>query len=267
MRDDFPSATKELLAKRVGYRCSNPSCLQLTSGPHKDVTKTVNVGVAAHITAASLGGPRYDASLSPAERSSAHNGIWLCQKCSKLIDTDVIRYSVNFLYEWKKTAEELAINEIESGHSHTKLPLTFNTSNDLFHKRLEACHILFSEVQKVSGVISKLFNTEELTVEDKQEIAFKVGFKIAELADKLSFYIEREIIVHIVGTFIGLENLFMLDNPHMQQNEIDDFNKNIRIAYKMLESIRDHGKLDKSIKSSITEYYNRLRAIQSQDDS
>jgi hypothetical protein len=44
VRDDFPKAVLETLAKRVGYRCSNPSCRKLTSGPHTDKTKALNVG-------------------------------------------------------------------------------------------------------------------------------------------------------------------------------------------------------------------------------
>ena len=113
MRDDFPAVTKDLLAKRVGYRCSNPSCRQPTSGPHDDPTKTVNVGVAAHITAASPGGPRYDASLSATQRRSAENGIWLCQKCAKLVDNDPERYTLEELLRWKREAEETAIRELE----------------------------------------------------------------------------------------------------------------------------------------------------------
>jgi len=47
MRDDFQTQTKELLAKRVGNRCSNPGCRQPTSGPHDDPNRAVNLGVAA----------------------------------------------------------------------------------------------------------------------------------------------------------------------------------------------------------------------------
>ena len=64
MRDDFQTQTKELLAKRVGYRCSNPGCRQPTSGPHDDPNRAISVGVAAHITAASPGGPRHDSNRS-----------------------------------------------------------------------------------------------------------------------------------------------------------------------------------------------------------
>jgi hypothetical protein len=74
-RHAFTLEVKSILAQRVGMRCSNPNCRQLTSSPQDDPTKTVNVGVAAHITAASKGGPRYDPSLSKEERCSIENGM------------------------------------------------------------------------------------------------------------------------------------------------------------------------------------------------
>ena len=80
MRDDFSAKVKGLLAKRVGYVCSNPNCRKQTSGPQKDSNKTINIGVAAHITAASSKGPRFDKSLTNEQRKSESNGIWLCQK-------------------------------------------------------------------------------------------------------------------------------------------------------------------------------------------
>lgn len=114
MRDDFNITTKELLAKRVAFRCSNPECRQVTSGPQEDPTKTINIGVAAHITAASEGGPRFDPSLSSTERQAAENGIWLCQSCAKLVDSDPTRYTVNFLRRWKESAENTTAQELES---------------------------------------------------------------------------------------------------------------------------------------------------------
>lgn len=88
MRDDFNQKTKDILFRRAGARCSNPNCRKPTSGPHTDADKTVNIGVAAHITAAEKGGPRYDHYMSSEERKSIENGIWLCQDCAKLIDSD-----------------------------------------------------------------------------------------------------------------------------------------------------------------------------------
>lgn len=113
-RDDFSSATKELLANRVGRKCSNPMCRKLTCGANENPEKITNIRVAAHICAAAKGGPRYDANMTPQERKSFENGIWLCQSCSKLIDTDTTRYTKDTLQSWKRIAEEISIMEVEA---------------------------------------------------------------------------------------------------------------------------------------------------------
>jgi hypothetical protein len=113
MRDDFPNPVKERLAKRVGYRCSNPGCRRPTSGPQVDPSKAINLGVAAHISAAAPGGPRYDGSLAATTRRAAENGIWLCQACAKLVDSDSARYTVDLLMVWKAGAERVALAALE----------------------------------------------------------------------------------------------------------------------------------------------------------
>jgi hypothetical protein len=112
VRDNFSAATKRLLAGRVGHRCSNPGCEQSTSGPALDATKVVSVGEASHITAAAPGGMRYDKSLTPEERSSETNGIWLCDLCASLIDKDENRFTVEVLRKWKEGAVNRALKEI-----------------------------------------------------------------------------------------------------------------------------------------------------------
>ena len=104
---------KETLAKRVAHRCSRSECRQVTSGPQEDPERVINVGVAAHITAASPGGPRYDDSLTSERRQSIENGVWLCQTCAKLVDNDPLRYTCEVLHEWKRQAEKTARYELE----------------------------------------------------------------------------------------------------------------------------------------------------------
>lgn len=104
-RDDFAGAIKEVLAKRVAHRCSNPACRCVTSGPHSEPSRAVNLGVAAHIPAASPGGPRFDHGQTPEDRRSTENAIWLCQRCAKLVDSDVVTFPTATLKEWKVRAE------------------------------------------------------------------------------------------------------------------------------------------------------------------
>lgn len=113
-RDDFSKKTIDTLAQRVTYCCSNPECRKATIGPNVNKKKSTSIGVAAHIRAAAPGGPRYDSSMTPEERCDISNGIWLCQSCSKVIDADPERYSVETLSAWKKLAEQTAQRAIES---------------------------------------------------------------------------------------------------------------------------------------------------------
>ena len=64
-------------------------------------------------TGASPGGPRYKVSLTPEQRKSPENGIWLCQNCAKLVDNDPVRYTVELLNYWKNGSEQAALSAIE----------------------------------------------------------------------------------------------------------------------------------------------------------
>lgn len=116
-RDNFPQKTKELLAKRAGFRCSNPTCRHITIGANSNPQKSTNIGVASHISAAAQGGPRYNPKLNSYERESIENALWLCQTCSVLIDKDPDKYTVETLKEWKKVAENASMEAVNTpGH-------------------------------------------------------------------------------------------------------------------------------------------------------
>lgn len=111
LRDDFTAPTKDVIARRVGYRCS--LCRRGTVGPNADPSRANNIGVAAHITAASPGGPRYNSELTSDERRDARNGIWCCQNCAKLIDSDLRRFPIAALIELREQAERAANERLE----------------------------------------------------------------------------------------------------------------------------------------------------------
>lgn len=111
-RDDFSPATIRALERRTGGRCSNPECRQPTSGPGDGPLNVTSVGTAAHVTAASPQGPRYDPSLTPQQRQSVENGIWLCARCGRLIDASAARFPVELLRTWKEQAEIQALDAI-----------------------------------------------------------------------------------------------------------------------------------------------------------
>jgi len=115
VRDDFLQSVKNQLREMCGGICSNPDCRAYTFGPTMEKRNGhSSIGVAAHITAAAPGpgARRYNAHMTADERSAAANGIWLCQSCSKIIDTDEARFTVALLEQWKFQAEKRAIELI-----------------------------------------------------------------------------------------------------------------------------------------------------------
>jgi hypothetical protein len=103
VRDEFTQATKDLIADRAGWRCSNCRCE--TIGAAQGHEGVINIGVAAHITAASPDGPRYDPTLTSEARRHPSNGIWLCQKCGKAVDSEAQQFTIEILRKWKLDAE------------------------------------------------------------------------------------------------------------------------------------------------------------------
>ena len=134
-----------MLASRVSGRCSNPACGVPTSGPHTNLDTALNLGVAAHIHGASEGGPRYDKFMSGEDRRSPKNGIWLCQTCAKLVDSDIDHFPAQALVDWKVQAETSALASIlrrppVSQTWHSQVP---NISGETYHEArkllIEAC--------------------------------------------------------------------------------------------------------------------------------
>ncbi len=118
-RDEFSLGTKERIAKRAGYMCAFPNCRQLTIGPSNGrVSGVTQVGIAAHITAAAAGGPRYDANLTPEERSGEENGVWVCQNHGKLIDDSPDKYGPEDIKRWKKQHEEWVESRVANSENY-----------------------------------------------------------------------------------------------------------------------------------------------------
>jgi hypothetical protein len=108
-RDNFTELTKRIIARRVNYICSNPTCGKYTQKPDStDVEGFVNLGDAAHISAASKNGPRYNEKMTRKERRSSNNGIWLCKHCADAVDKEREAFPENTLRIWKRIAETKA---------------------------------------------------------------------------------------------------------------------------------------------------------------
>ncbi|GAA0308891.1 hypothetical protein GCM10009087_18650 [Sphingomonas oligophenolica] len=93
--------------------------------------------MAAHITAAAPGGPRYNPTLTQQERSGSGNGIWLCVQCSNLIDKDASAYPVEILQNWKVKAEERARGRLAVTKGNLAQDFMVPTVESLYRRNFE----------------------------------------------------------------------------------------------------------------------------------
>jgi len=141
-RDNFNKKIVDALARRASYICSQPECKVLTISPSDTISdKYLYIGKAAHITAAAVGGPRYDESLSPQERGAIENAIFLCSSCADMIDkNNGADFSTSTLREWKLQHENWVrrnLNKSIFSLVPTAISVSVRSDRLLFAKLLE----------------------------------------------------------------------------------------------------------------------------------
>jgi hypothetical protein len=120
-RDDFAAPVRNSLRMRAALICSNPDCRKQTAAPASmDDDSFVCIGKASHITAAAVGGPRYDPTLTPQQRSSISNAIFLCSGCADVIDKNNGReFPTPLLRQWKAQHEIWIASNLNKGATGT----------------------------------------------------------------------------------------------------------------------------------------------------
>lgn len=106
-RGTVPPAQEKVLIARSGNRCAYPNCgIELVIPAQDPEDRPKAVGKVAHIAAASPGGPRYDRTMTEAQRGSADNLIYLCGSHHDAIDAQVSGHSREFLIAAKADHEQ-----------------------------------------------------------------------------------------------------------------------------------------------------------------
>lgn len=256
MRDDFKKTTKDTLANRVGNKCSNPSCRINTSGSNSNNQKATNTGVAAHITAASKNGPRFNPKLSKEDRVSISNGIWLCYNCSVLIDKDSQKFSVELLKKWKIISEYLSETEI---NRNSNLENIVNPSFTPSLQYKNAIEDFNKKIKKLipNGIRNPKENNKLIPFESEKiilslstlNILIRVGFEILDsVYEKIKLLIVntqiREISTSNIRIIIS-ESLYTLDSPNHHNERIqfwaDSYARKYGNPYILMKVIMENG--------------------------
>lgn len=194
-RDNFTRKTIEIIARRAGFRCCCPDCRCVTTWAAYRPEKTINVGEAAHICAASPGGPRYDSSMTVEERTSASNGIWLCGRHAKMIDDDPETYTVELLKRWKDDGEEYARKEANNGSQISDGSCIVKTANQQYANMFTEPLFLHREEKNTKVKLENLFVLQEFGVYVRQsEYSDRAMQDLSELFSEFISRIDKEVL-------------------------------------------------------------------------
>lgn len=102
--------------KRLYAKSSNQCAFPKCTAPI--IVDGIAVGEICHIRARRKNGPRYDATLSSADRDSYANLLLLCRTCHKLVDSDPERYTSKLLEDIKCFHETAGECEVTPQAAH-----------------------------------------------------------------------------------------------------------------------------------------------------
>ncbi len=186
-RDDFTAATKLKLAQGVGYFCSNPDCKVLTVAARTGVEDGIlNMGRAAHITAAAPGGKRYDDTLTPIQRRDITNGIWLCVPCSEIIDKDDLKYPVKKLLAWKNMAISRARLLVETRQSSM-----LDHATDNVRLRMEQTARIRCFIDFIHNTFYSEGDESPMLPEDIYDVDYRTFAEVSNVRRHLTWYMQN----------------------------------------------------------------------------
>ena len=85
--------------------------------------------IRAHIEAAEINGPRWNAAMSDEQRRAPDNLMWLCKKHHDAVDANELKYTVSVLKDWKRQRERLdPAQQIVDGLTESRLEELLDTA-------------------------------------------------------------------------------------------------------------------------------------------
>lgn len=118
-----------------GNECAWPTCKnKLVGEDDKSIISKI-----CHISAASPGGPRYDAMMTDDQRRSFDNLILLCDEHHTIIDNkeNEDKYPVELLKKWKRDHESISLKETSGKLLLSKYPLALNKVINFISERMD----------------------------------------------------------------------------------------------------------------------------------
>jgi hypothetical protein len=132
-------------------------------------------------------------------------------------------------------------------------------SKEVFQKRLSIYEDLYKKVEGGYLIATDVIENPVYSQEDREKIMLDTGMDIAKFVDQNGLYLNENLVIHCMLTFIGIEDIYSIkdsDDKETRVNEFTDAYKKAKIMIRKETGIEALDKLFGSIsKAKLESHY------------
>ena len=126
-------------------------------------------------------------------------------------------------------------------------------SGPIFEKRLSVYEKLMNEFILTCGVIDALYEDEEMSLEEKHDLAFENGLKLMQFTEEHDFYLSEEVTMHIGMHLVNTGYIFLSESTEEERKSAyENFSSGYGDTKRLIKSTSGISAIDNLI-TEITE--------------
>lgn len=99
-------------------------------------------------------------------------------------------------------------------------------SKEIFQKRLQIYEELYRKIGEATRIADDIIENPKYSKDERKELLSEVIFDLAEYTDENSLYINDDVAVHCIATWMGVENIYYIKDSKEKQKELEKFRNN-----------------------------------------
>jgi hypothetical protein len=142
-----------------------------------------------------------------------------------------------------------------------------NYAPRVFEKRMQIYEELFRKLTDGQAVAEEIMKSDKHSAEERHAMISAVVLDLAEYCDANALYLNEELTLHCVGTFMGSEDVADIKNSRKQNEAAQHVRENVKSAKQMIKAEagieklnRFFGRMTRSkLSSPLIDRYRELR--------
>ena len=99
-------------------------------------------------------------------------------------------------------------------------------SKEIFQKRLHIYEELYRKIGEARRIADDIIENPKYSKEERKELLSEVILDLAEYTDENNLYINDDVAVHCIATWMDVDNIYYIKDSKEKQKELEKFGNN-----------------------------------------